>query len=123
MHRSAAEVVRSVVERLTATTSRALHAPVSVEGEDALHRLLRNVPGMIFRGGSDPARTMELVSQGSRELTGFGPNELVWGKVVSFGSLIHPDDRRRVHEEINRAVLSGRPYVIEYRIRRVDGRE
>jgi PAS domain S-box-containing protein len=115
--------VRSVVERLTASTSRALHAPGVPEGEDALHRLLRNVPGMVFRGGSDPARTMELVSQGSRELTGFGPNELVWGKVVSFGSLIHPDDRRRVHEEINRAVLSGRPYQIEYRIRRVDGRE
>jgi PAS domain S-box-containing protein len=115
--------VRSVVERLTATTSRALHAPEAPEGEDALHRLLRNVPGMVFRGTCDPARTMELVSQGSRDLTGFGPNELVWGKVVSYGSLVHPDDRRRVHEELNRSVLSGRPYQIEYRIRRVDGRE
>jgi PAS domain S-box-containing protein len=123
MQRSAAEVVRSVVERLTATTSRALHAPGQPESEDTLHRLLRNIPGMVFRGGSDPARTMELVSHGSRELTGFGPNELVWGKVVSYGSLIHPDDRRRVHEEISRAVLSGRAYQIEYRIRRVDGRE
>jgi PAS domain S-box-containing protein len=100
-----------------------LHAPEAPEGEDALHRLLRNVPGMVFRGASDPARTMELVSQGSRDLTGFGPNELVWGKVVSYGSLIHPDDRRRVSDELNRAVLSGRPYQIEYRIRRVDGRE
>jgi PAS domain S-box-containing protein len=66
---------------------------------------------------------MELVSLGCRALTGFSPNELVWGKVVSYGALIHPDDRRRVQEGLAEAVVSGRPYRLEYRIRRVDGRE
>ena len=120
MHRSAAEVVRSVVERL----ARASHPPESAPlPEEALQRLLRNVPGMVFRGTPDAARTMELVSQGCRDLTGFSSNELAWGKVVSYGTLIHPDDRRHVQEELDRAILSSRPYRIEYRIRRVDGRE
>jgi PAS domain S-box-containing protein len=123
MQRSAADVIRSVVERLTATTSRVLHPHEGALPEEALHRLLRNVPGMVFRGTGDAARSMELVSQGCRELTGFGPNELVWGKVISYGALIHPDDRRRVQEALAEAIVSGRPYRIEYRIRRVDGRE
>jgi PAS domain S-box-containing protein len=123
MQRSAADVVRSVVERLTATTSRVLHPHDGVIPEEALHRLLRHVPGMVFRGAADAARSMELVSQGCRELTGFGPNELVWGKVVSYGTLIHPDDRRRVQESLAEAILSGHAYRLEYRIRRVDGRE
>jgi PAS domain S-box-containing protein len=123
MQRTAAEVVRSVVERLTATTSRALQRSEAVVPEDALNRLLRNVPGMVFRGAGDVARSMELVSHGCRELTGFGPNELVWGKVISYGALIHPDDRRRVQQTLAEAIVSGRPYRLEYRIRRVDGRE
>jgi PAS domain S-box-containing protein len=123
MQRSAADVLRSVVERLTATTSRVLHPHEGAVPEEALHRLLRNVPGMVFRGAGDAARSMELVSQGCRDLTGFGPNELVWGKVISYGALIHPDDRRRVQESLAEAIVSGRPYRLEYRIRRVDGRE
>jgi PAS domain S-box-containing protein len=123
MPRSAADVVRSVVERLTATTSRVLHPQEGAVPEEALNRLLRNVPGMVFRGAGDPARSMELVSHGCRELTGFAPNELVWGKVISYGALIHPDDRRRVQQSLAEAIVSGRPYRLEYRIRRVDGRE
>ncbi|MGE0160528.1 MAG: PAS domain-containing protein [Gemmatimonadales bacterium] len=124
MQRSAAELLRSVVDRLTATTSRSMRAVGhAAQDEDIVQRLLRHVPGMVFRGEADAARTMEIVSAGSRDLTGFGPNELVWGRVVSYGALIHPDDRRRVQEELSRAVLTGRPYRIDYRIRRVDGRE
>jgi len=123
MQRSAANVVRSFVERLTATTSRVLHPHEGTVPEEALNRLLRNVPGMVFRGDGDAARSMELVTQGCRELTGFGPNELVWGKGISYGALIHPDDRRRVQEGLAEAIVTGRPYRLEYRIRRVDGRE
>jgi PAS domain S-box-containing protein len=123
MPRSAADVVRSVVDRLTATTSRVLHPQDGGVPEEALNRLLRNVPGMVFRGAGDAARSMELVSHGCRELTGFAPNELVWGKVISYGALIHPDDRRRVQQGLAEAIVSGRPYRLEYRIRRVDGRE
>jgi PAS domain S-box-containing protein len=122
MHRSAADVVRSVVERLTAN-ARASHPPEAPVPEETLHRLLRNVPGMVFRGAADAGRTMEMVSPGCRELTGFSPNELVWGKVVSYGTLIHPEDRRSVQDELERAIVSNRPYRIEYRIRRVDGGE
>jgi PAS domain S-box-containing protein len=122
MHRSAAEVVRSVVERLTAT-ARAAQPPEAPVAEETFQRLLRNVPGMVFRGAADTGRTMEMVSPGCRELTGFSPNELVWGKLASYGALIHPEDRRAVQDELERAIVANRPYRIEYRIRRVDGRE
>lgn len=124
MQRNAAEVVQSIVERLTAGTSKAggVFDP-QPQDEATLRRVLASVPGIVFRCGTDPARTMEFVSQGSRALTGFDPRDLLGNHAVSYGSLIHAGDQRRIWEELDRAVASRRPYRLTYRIRRVDGRE
>ncbi len=122
MSRRAAEVVRSVVDRLTANTSRGtLNLGPPSHDEATLHRILGHVPGIAFRCRADRARTMDFVSRGSGVLTGFEPRDLVHNRVVSYGSLIHPDDRGRVQEELYQAVVSRRPYHVVYRIRRVDG--
>jgi PAS domain S-box-containing protein len=124
MQRSAAELVRSIVERLTTRASKATSVlDWHPQDEATLRRVLTSVPGIVFRCGTDPARTMEFVSQGSRDVTGFDPRDLLGNHAVSYGSLIHADDQRWVLEELDRAVASRRPYRLTYRIRRVDGRE
>jgi len=35
--------------------------------------------------------------------------------------LIHPDDRERIWEEVQRAVAAGRTFVLDYRIRTASG--
>jgi PAS domain S-box-containing protein len=92
-------------------------------GDAALRRLLRNLPGMAYRCRFDTDWTMEYVSHGCRDLTGFDPVDLVDSRVVSFARLIHPEDRERVEETVRRAVVAAVPFRITYRLVRADGRQ
>lgn len=115
--------VRSLVEWLAATTGRAVHAfERAPESHAPLRRLLKHFPGMAYRRGTDAAWTLEFVSSGVRILTGFEPTDLTGGP-VGYRDLVHPDDRSGVEEAVRRAALSGTGFCVEYRIRRVDGRE
>ena len=53
---------------------------------------------------------------------GMGPGS--FGKTIkSFREFVHPEDRDRVEQAIDRALQSGEPYEIEFRMIRVDGSE
>lgn len=122
---SAREVVRTLVERLTASTGRTIHAfdRSPPQGEEFLRRLLRHLPGMAYRCRNDASWTMEFISQGCRALTGFAPEDLIDDAVVAYVDLIHPDDRQAVRAAVDDALVRGSSFQIAYRIRRVDGRE
>ncbi len=125
MAKPAKGVVRSIVDRLAATTEAALHVfeRGSGLGEDFFRRLLKNLPGMVYRCRTDAAWTMEFVGPGCRELTGFRAHDLTEGRVASYRDLIHPDDRGRVIDALQQAVRSATSFQVGYRLRGVDGRE
>ena len=116
--------VRSFVERLAATTERAMHAfDRPPEGDAFLRRLLRSFPGMAYRRRNDAGWTMEFVSPGALALTGFEPRDLIENRVVSYRDLAHPDDHETVEQAVRESILSGSGFQVAYRIHRVDGRE
>ncbi len=78
--------------------------------------LIGNLPGMAFRGIKDRERTFTFVSEGCKGLTGYDPDDLVENRVVSYGALIHPEDRGWVWERCKADLDSGRPSTAEYRI-------
>jgi two-component system, cell cycle sensor histidine kinase and response regulator CckA len=88
-----------------------------------LGRLVDNLPGMAYRCRHDDERTMLFVSAGSKALTGFAPADLLANRVVSLSRLVRDDDRQRVRDDVNRALLDGRDFTLSYRIRRADGTE
>jgi PAS domain S-box-containing protein/putative nucleotidyltransferase with HDIG domain len=83
--------------------------------------LLANLPGMVYRCRNDTDWTMEFVSEGCQRMTGYPAEALVENREVAYGQLIHPDDRERVLQEVQAGREAGRPFQIEYRIRRQDG--
>jgi len=91
------------------------------ENQRRFRTLLRNVPGMAYRCRPDQQWSMEFVSDDSVELTGYDPTELVTGAVTYGGDVIHPDDRDRVWESVQSALVSREPFRVEYRIRTADG--
>ncbi len=93
------------------------------ESRRTLSTLLSNLPGMAYRALSDRERTLEFISNGSIELTGYTPQEFLSGKVRYGTDIIHPDDREQVYREINDAIEGLRPYKLSYRIITRDGTE
>ncbi|HEX2077498.1 MAG TPA: PAS domain S-box protein [Longimicrobium sp.] len=87
----------------------------------SLDTLLANLPGMAYRCRNEPRWTLEFASQGALQLTGYSPDALVHNARVTMGDLVHPDDRVRVWETVQRAVDRGEPFETEYRLVRADG--
>src|ERR1043165_8824452 len=88
-----------------------------ISGDTArmLKTLLGNLEGMVYRCRDDDAWTMEFISEGCRRLTGYDSDDLLMNNRVSYESITHPDDRRRVREEINSGLALRNRFDTEYR--------
>jgi PAS domain S-box-containing protein len=91
------------------------------ENQRTLSTLISNLPGMAYRCKNDENWTMEFVSEGSLALTGYPPEALVANRKISYGDVIHPQDREKVHQDIQTALGKERPFQISYRIQTPEG--
>lgn len=78
--------------------------------------LFKNLPGMVYRCKNDEDWTMEFVSTGCIDLTGFHSADLLDNAYISYAGLIHPEDRYQVWEEVNKGIDKREPFRIVYRI-------
>lgn len=90
------------------------------ENRRMLMTLMDNLPGMVYRCHNDRDWTMTFVSEGAHRLTGYAPADFTRGK-VSFGALIHPDDRERVWAQVQAALRNDQPFELIYRIHTAAG--
>lgn len=98
------------------------HAAVR-ESERSKSVLLANLPGLTYRCRFDRRWTMEFLSEGCLELTGYPSSALIGNREIAFVDLIHPDDRDYTQAVWEEAHAQHRPAVLEYRIRTADQRE
>ncbi|MBN1318518.1 MAG: PAS domain S-box protein [Anaerolineales bacterium] len=87
-----------------------------IETQQKLENLISNLPGMAYRYTNDENTTLLFASFGCKALLGYEPHHLTDLRQVSFETLIHPDDRKRIRSEINNATAQGRPYHLIYRL-------
>lgn len=91
------------------------------ENERRLETLFSNLPGIAYRCRNDRNWTMEFLSEGCKDLTGYETAELVGENAVSFNDLMIPEDRERIWLETQAALGGNRNYKYTYTIRRKDG--
>jgi diguanylate cyclase (GGDEF)-like protein/PAS domain S-box-containing protein len=91
------------------------------EREQLLEMLLAELDGMVYRCHNDEHWTMEFVSKGCLQLTGYRPEELLGNACRSYESITHPADRQHVRETVDRALSQNRTFNIEYRLLHADG--
>ena len=84
---------------------------------------MANLPGMAYRCRNDSQWTMEFVSDGCCQLTGYQASNLTNNRTVAFGNIIHPDDRPVVWDQVQQALAERRRFQLEYRIRTAQGEE
>ena len=87
------------------------------ESRRKLATLIGNLPGIAYRCKNDKKWTMEFISEGSKRLTGYEPEDIIQNKRLSFADIIHPEDRNYVWEEIQNWVNKREPFKITYRIK------
>ena len=78
--------------------------------------LLANLPGMAYRCAYDDDWTMEFVSEGCRELTGYAPDDLIGSRTVSFNHLIVKSHRQRLRDKWQEVLARRMPFEDEYEI-------
>ena len=93
------------------------------QSERQLLTLMSNLPGMAYRCRNDEHWTMEFVSNGCTGLTGYTPEELLHNREVSYSNLIVQEDSDKVWREVQLSKKTGRPFLLEYRIRNKNGEE
>ncbi|MEZ5386643.1 MAG: PAS domain-containing protein [Prosthecobacter sp.] len=93
------------------------------ENERMVSTLMGNLPGAAYRSRIDDSWTLEFISEGCLELTGYEPDQLIGNRVRSFGDLIHPDDQVQVRTSIDEALASGKRFELTYRLCAADGTE
>ena len=92
-----------------------------VDKNRLLATLLSHVVGMVYRCRIDAAWTMEFVSDGCLELTGYRPEELILNESIDYETLTHPDDRGPIRETILGELAHNNRFDVEYRITHADG--
>ncbi len=90
------------------------------ESEARLRTLVKNIPGAVYRCEATPPYIDEFVSEAVFELTGYTADQFIADDVL-FDSLILPGHRERSDRELDDALSTRRPFVIEYPIRHRDG--
>ncbi|WP_293347161.1 MULTISPECIES: PAS domain S-box protein [unclassified Microcoleus] len=91
------------------------------ESQRALSTLMSNLPGMAYRFRNDADRSMEFVSEGCYQLSGYSPEEFIGTRQVSLSELTHPDDREIFCNAVEIALRENRPYQLNYRITSKNG--
>jgi two-component system cell cycle sensor histidine kinase/response regulator CckA len=84
--------------------------------------MVHALPGVAYRCTYDDQLTVQFVSDGALELTGWSAEEFVAGR-AHFRELIHPDDLGRVRESTRASLRERKEVEIEYRIRTRGGQE
>ncbi len=92
------------------------------ESERKLATLISNLPGIAYQCRNDAHWTMEFVSQGSKEITGYNAEDLIENRVVKFNSLIIPEDRPKIRQEIETQMARNAHFEVVYRIKKPDNR-
>ncbi|HET8760473.1 MAG TPA: PAS domain S-box protein, partial [Nitrospiria bacterium] len=92
------------------------------ESQRSLSTLIDNLPGAVYRCANDRDWSVEYMSPGVAELTGFSADDFMQQR-VSYGELIHPDDQELVWNSVQEAIAAKRPFILRYRIRTAGGEE
>ncbi|HKJ89060.1 MAG TPA: PAS domain-containing protein, partial [Gammaproteobacteria bacterium] len=78
--------------------------------------LVHRLPALLYRGRNNRDWTMYFTSEGAYKLTGYSAQEIVNNRAITYGSLIHPEDRDKVWNEVQAALRERRAFEILYRI-------
>jgi PAS domain S-box-containing protein len=92
------------------------------ESKRSIIILIGNLPGVVYRRKIDRNWSMEYVSDGCKETTGYDGEELISSKSVAFSDLILAEERNAIAEQARKDLNENNSFLLVYRIKSKDGR-
>ena len=86
------------------------------ESERSKSVYLSHLPGLAYRCNKDRNWTMQYVSQGCFNLTGYPAESLLYNRELSYNDLISPEYREALWNEWERILAKREPFKYEYEI-------
>ena len=83
--------------------------------------LTSNLKGVLYRCQNHPEWTMEYISEGCYDLTGYRPEDFIKNQKVSFGDLILPEYREKLWQQWQKSLSLHIPFQDEYPIKNARG--
>lgn len=78
--------------------------------------LISNLPGFVYKCLNDESWTMLYLSEGFEAMTGYKVEEVLGNAVISFNEIIHPDFRKIVSENWEKALDNHQMYRDDYKL-------
>ncbi|MDG6773152.1 PAS domain S-box protein [Thiomicrorhabdus sp. ZW0627] len=91
------------------------------ESELAYRTLTENLPGLVYRVLIQDNYHMEFYNDLTVEITGYTEEELTTGDICSIDPHILDEDRPKVLEEVDKAIVEKRSFAVEYRLKHKNG--
>lgn len=91
------------------------------ESERSKSVLLSNLQGMAYRCSYDHDWTMQFISSGCYDLTGYMPENLLYNRDLCFNDIITPEYREPLWKEWKRVLSKKLPFKYEYEITTAKG--
>jgi PAS domain S-box-containing protein len=91
------------------------------ESERSKSVLLSHLPGLAYRCNYDHDWTMQYVSNGCFNLTGYPPESLLYNRDLSYNEIISPEYRQVLWDEWERVLAARQPFKYKYEITTASG--
>ena len=102
-------LIKDITERKA--IEKALH-----ESERSKSVFLSHLPGLAYRCNYDDDWTMQYVSEGCLNLTGYPPESLLYNRDISYKDIISPEYWESLYKEWERILAKRQPFIYEYEI-------
>ncbi|MDR2570239.1 MAG: PAS domain S-box protein [Oscillospiraceae bacterium] len=104
-------------------TERKIAEEGTARANERINAIIKNLPGMVFQHVHTSLNecTFSYASEGSKELFGYTPDELVGKEIDNFYHIIHPEDLKLLARLRRKTLLNGLPHECTFRITTKDG--
>jgi diguanylate cyclase (GGDEF)-like protein/PAS domain S-box-containing protein len=89
--------------------------------EEQFLAVVANIPGAVYRCACEDDWPIRYISDHIERICGYPSADFIDNAARTYGSIIHPEDRPSVADEIDRALDFGSSYSLQYRVVHAEG--
>ncbi len=113
---------QSTIGVISDITAKKLSEDALKERERMWEMMIGNLPGFVYRCANDRNWTMEYISSGCLEITGYSPEDFIMNRTLAFNDIVSPEYSEELWNRWQQVISNKALFEEEYPITNRDGR-